>query len=72
MGWKKFAQLVVFADHVSHSANNPFSFSLDCGACAVSSKRHNARMLAKLANVPVVRKVLARTHKIVIPKTTLF
>jgi uncharacterized protein YbcC (UPF0753/DUF2309 family) len=72
MGWKQFAQLVVFAGHGSHSANNPFSSSLDCGACAASPGRHNARMLAKLANVPEVRKVLARTHKIVIPKTTLF
>jgi hypothetical protein len=72
MGWKQFAQLVVFAGHGSHSANNPFSSSLDCGACAASPGRHNARMLAKLANLSEVRKVLARTHKIVIPKTTLF
>ena len=72
MGWKQFAQLVVFAGHGSHSANNPFSCSLDCGACAASPGRHNARMLAKLANLPEVRKVLAKTHKIIIPKTTIF
>jgi uncharacterized protein YbcC (UPF0753/DUF2309 family) len=42
MGWKQFAPLVVFAGHGSHSANNPFSSSLDCGACAASPGRHNA------------------------------
>jgi uncharacterized protein YbcC (UPF0753/DUF2309 family) len=72
MGWKQFAPLVVFAGHGSHSANNPFSSSLDCGACAASPGRHNARMLAKLANLPEVRKVLAETHHVKIPKNTLF
>jgi hypothetical protein len=72
MGWKEFAPLVVFAGHGSHSANNPFSSSLDCGACAASPGRHNARMLAKLANLPEVRKALAQTHNINIPQNTLF
>lgn len=72
MGWKNFAPLVVFAGHGSHSANNPFSSSLDCGACAASPGRHNARMLAKLANLPEVRQVLAETHNVEIPKNTLF
>lgn len=72
MGWKQFAQLVIFTGHGSHSANNPFSSSLDCGACAASPGRHNARMLAKLADLSEVRKALAKTHSIVIPKTTLF
>lgn len=72
MGWKKFAPLVVFAGHGSHSANNPFSSSLDCGACAASPGRHNARMLAKLANLPEVRKALAETHNVNIPQNTLF
>tara|TARA_R110002126_G_scaffold55819_6_gene149694 strand:+ start:7837 stop:10149 length:2313 start_codon:yes stop_codon:yes gene_type:complete len=72
MGWKEFAPLVIFAGHGSHSANNPFSSSLDCGACAASPGRHNARMLAKLANQLEVRKVLAETHKVVIPKNTIF
>ncbi len=71
-GWKKFAPLVVFAGHGSHSANNPFSSSLDCGACAASPGRHNARMLAKLANLPEVRKVLIESHNILIPENTLF
>lgn len=72
MGWKKFAPLVIFAGHGSHSSNNPFSSSLDCGACAASPGRHNARMLAKLANSIEVRKILANTHHIVIPENTVF
>lgn len=72
MGWKQFAPLVVFAGHGSHSANNPFGSSLDCGACAASPGRHNARMLAKLANIQEVRQALAETHKVIIPEKTIF
>lgn len=72
MGWKQFAPLVVFVGHGSHSTNNPFGSSLDCGACAASPGRHNARMLAKLANLPEVRNALAEQHKIVIPTNTIF
>jgi hypothetical protein len=72
MGWKQFAPLVLFVGHGSHSANNPFGSSLDCGACAASPGRHNARLLAKLANLPEVRKALAKEHGVIIPETTLF
>jgi len=72
MGWKQFAPLVLFVGHGSHSANNPFGSSLDCGACAASPGRHNARMLAKLANLREVRKSLAETHGVIIPEHTLF
>ena len=72
MGWKQFAPLVVFVGHGSHSTNNPFGSSLDCGACAASPGRHNARILAKLANLPQVRTVLALQHNIVIPTDTIF
>ncbi|MGB3152491.1 MAG: putative inorganic carbon transporter subunit DabA, partial [Maribacter sp.] len=71
-GWKQFAPLVIFAGHGSHSANNPFGSSLDCGACAASPGRHNARMLAKLANLPEVRKALADSHNVMIPNDTIF
>ena len=71
-GWRNFAPLVIFAGHGSHTANNPFGSSLDCGACAASPGRHNARMLAKLANLPEVRKSLAKDHQLVIPEDTLF
>jgi len=72
MGWKRFAPLVIFTGHGSHSANNPFSSSLDCGACAASPGRHNARMLAKLANLTEVRQALSAVHGVAIPKDTLF
>lgn len=72
MGWKEFAPLVLFVGHGSHSANNPFSSSLDCGACAASPGRHNARMLAKLANILEVRNALAEIHGVFIPENTLF
>lgn len=71
-GWNQFAPLVIFAGHGSHSANNPFGSSLDCGACAASPGRHNARMLAKLTNLPEVRKALADTHNVMIPEQTIF
>jgi len=71
-GWKQFAPLVLFAGHGSHSANNPFGSSLDCGACAASPGRHNARMLARLANLPEVRIALANDHNLNIPESTVF
>jgi hypothetical protein len=71
-GWNGFAPLVLFVGHGSHSANNPFGSSLDCGACAASPGRHNARMLAKLANRPEVRETLAGNHDLHIPADTVF
>lgn len=72
MGWKNFAPLVIFVGHGSHSANNPFASSLDCGACAASPGRHNARMLAKMANNDQVRAFLSSEFGIDIPSSTLF
>lgn len=72
LGWSQFARLVLFVGHGSHTANNPFGSSLDCGACAASPGRHNARMLASLANEPEVRKSLQEDHDIVIPESTIF
>ncbi len=72
MGWDDFAPLVLFAGHGSHTANNPFGSSLDCGACAASPGRHNARLLATLANDKNVRDVLKSTHNINIPEDTVF
>jgi uncharacterized protein YbcC (UPF0753/DUF2309 family) len=71
-GWKRFAPLVFFVGHGSHSENNPFGSSLDCGACAASPGRHNARMLAKLANLPEVRQALADNFDLQIPEDTIF
>ena len=72
MGWREFAPLVLFVGHGSHSANNPYSSSLDCGACAANPGRHNARMLAKLANSKEVRMALAKDHNLIIPEATFF
>lgn len=71
-GWNQFAPLALFVGHGSHSANNPFGSSLDCGACAASPGRHNARMLAKLANQAEVREALTNVHHLHIPKNTVF
>ncbi|MEA1784921.1 DUF2309 domain-containing protein [Arenibacter sp. GZD96] len=72
MGWKNFAPLVVFVGHGSQSVNNPFGSSLDCGACAARPGRHNARMLAKLANETEVRQLLSKEFNIPIPESTFF
>ncbi|RZS93799.1 DUF2309 domain-containing protein [Aquimarina brevivitae] len=72
MGWKQFAKLVLFVGHGSHTANNPFGSSLDCGACAATPGRNNARMLAKLANQPDVREELSSAYGIQIPEDTVF
>lgn len=71
-GWKTFAPVVLFVGHGSHTANNPFGSSLDCGACAASPGRHNARMFAKLANLEDVRKTLMEKYAIEIPPDTVF
>lgn len=72
MGWREFAPLVAFIGHGSHTTNNPFGSSLDCGACAASPGRHNARVLAMLCNLPEVRAALKTKHGIRIPSETLF
>lgn len=72
LGWKEFAPLVIFAGHASQSTNNPFKSSLDCGACAASPGRHNARMLAELANQAAVRALLKNDYGICIPAGTFF
>ncbi len=71
-GWRTFAPIVLFVGHGSHTANNPFGSSLDCGACAASPGRHNARMLAKLANLKEVREVLRKNYSFEIPENTTF
>lgn len=71
-GWQKFAPLVFFVGHGSHSANNAFGSSLDCGACAASPGRHNARMLASLANEVEVRSALVEKYGIQLSDSTVF
>nr|MBC7614198.1 DUF2309 domain-containing protein [Pseudopedobacter sp.] len=72
LGWENFAPLVIFAGHASQTANNPFGSSLDCGACAASPGRHNARMLANIANQKAVKIALKEEFEIHIPENTYF
>lgn len=71
-GWRTFAPLVVFTGHASHSANNPYASSLDCGACAGNPGKRNARALARLANSIKVRTVLKKEHGVIVPQDTIF
>ncbi|MBC7418912.1 MAG: DUF2309 domain-containing protein [Pedobacter sp.] len=72
MGIAYFAPLIVIAGHGSHSANNAFGSGLDCGACAASPGRHNARLFVELANLPAVRLGLKQRYEIEIPDSSIF
>ncbi len=71
MGWEQFGRLVVFAGHGSHTTNNPFDASLDCGACAGNPGGPNARVLATICNDEAVRKKL-RERGLDVPEDTVF
>jgi uncharacterized protein YbcC (UPF0753/DUF2309 family) len=68
---ENFARLVLICGHGSHSANNPFASSLDCGACGGHAGDVNARLAAQTLNRRAVRDILA-TKGILIPDDVHF
>jgi uncharacterized protein YbcC (UPF0753/DUF2309 family) len=71
MGWTEFARLVVFTGHTSHTSNNPFDSSLQCGACAGNPGGPNARVFAEICNDRDVKDDL-RELRFDIPEDTVF
>ncbi|GAB3310406.1 DUF2309 domain-containing protein [Haloplanus salinarum] len=71
MGWERFGRVVAFVGHASHTTNNPFDSSLDCGACAGNPGGPNARVLARICNDEAVRAAL-RERGVDVPDDTVF
>ena len=68
---QRFAETVVIVGHQSHSRNNAFAASLDCGACGGNGGIPNAMIACAVLNHPGIRQGLAE-RGITIPEATHF
>lgn len=68
---ERFGRLVALCAHGSHTVNNPYASSLDCGACGGNAGGPNARVAAAILNRQPVRQALAE-QGIEIPDDTWF
>lgn len=67
-----FAPLVLICGHGSDVVNSPYRAALACGACGGHAGDVNARIAASLLNDPALRRQLAASHGIAIPRDTVF